>query len=80
MTENRKDWNLTGGIKDPKFRDYLVEYLKIFKELEIQVEYNDYFKSYYLVGSLPIEHNPDYIMGIVHGIEHEHNRMTNGKI
>jgi hypothetical protein len=72
--EDRKEYQLGGGI-DLEFANYLKERLKVFEDLDVTITYNDYFKRFYLSGTLPADHNPDYILGLVDGIVHEHKRM-----
>ncbi len=40
--------------------------------LVTNVVYNDYFEKYYLSIILPDDHNPDFILGLIDGIKHEH--------
>jgi hypothetical protein len=58
-----------------EFANYLKERLKVFQELEVTITYNEYFRKYYLSGTLPADHNPDYILGLVDGTVREHKRM-----
>jgi len=70
----RKEYQLAGGL-DLEFAQYLMKRLEVFKELEVTITYNEYFQKFYLSGTLPIGHTPDYIMGLVDGTVHEHKRM-----
>lgn len=73
-TTERKEYQLAGGL-DSELVEYLKERLKVFHDLELEVVYNEYFRKYYLSGTLPANHSPDYILGLVDGTVHEYKRM-----
>jgi hypothetical protein len=65
-----------GVTEDKEFAEYLVEMMKIFTYLKMDIIYNFYFHKYYLHGTLPVEINSDYVVGLIDGIMMEHERMT----